>query len=154
MILEIGFKTLIMCLLVITLGTVALTLSTLVIYEDLAAQPEEIMPPATSGGECSVGILSLRTPGTIKEFRSLGELKRWLELDDLDSYVYIEHSFDCDDFAFELQTRALRDGYYMSVQAEKSPHGEPHTTNVTKIGNILYRVAAETDEVTELCLLD
>ena len=153
MVLQIGSKTFIVCLLAIIIGTAALTLSAQVIYGGLDRESNR-EPVTTSTGECSVGTLSLLTPGMVREFESLSQLKGWLTLDDLDSFQYMGSSWDCDDFAFELQRRAMRDGYYMSVQVEETQYGETHITNITKIGNTLYAVAPETDEVYELCPID
>ena len=117
------------------------------------AEPPELMS-APSGEQCSVGEIRLGPSVGIREFVSLQELQDWLERDELDSYVYKDTDFDCDDFAYELVRRAWNDGYYMETEVMRIENGNNHITNKTKIGNMLYKINPETDEVIELCPLD
>ena len=82
-----------------------------------------------------------------KEFESVSELKAWLAEDDTDSTLYIFGagcllSYDCDDYAVALVYNALSDGYSVSLQIEGN-----HMLNSTVIGNNIYFVEPQTDEV-------
>jgi hypothetical protein len=81
------------------------------------------------------------------EFGSVDELRVWLALDDTDSTLYIFGSgciaeYDCDDYAIALVRNALADGYAVFLQIE----GE-HMLNSTIIGNEIYFIEPQTDEV-------
>jgi hypothetical protein len=81
------------------------------------------------------------------EFASVDELKAWLAEDDTDSALYIFGSdcistYDCDDYAIALMYNALADGYLVSLQIEGN-----HMLNSTIIGNEIYYIEPQTDEV-------
>jgi hypothetical protein len=85
--------------------------------------------------------------GHPREFQSLEELKAWLVVDDTDSTVYIFGAgcldcYDCDDYAVALMRNALKDGYLISMQFEKN-----HALNSTIIGNSVYSIEPQNDEV-------
>jgi hypothetical protein len=82
-----------------------------------------------------------------KEFGSVDELKAWLAEDDTDSTIYLFgagsiSSYDCDDYATALVYNALADGYLVSLQIEGN-----HMLNSTVIGNSIYYIEPQTDEV-------
>jgi hypothetical protein len=95
-------------------------------------------------------------PIELREFVSLQELVDWLEQDDTDSTLYFTgmvdffaspgSNYDCDDFAYRLQKSALAQGYLMSTEiiVEK---GAQHMINSTSIGNNIYFIEPQTDEV-------
>jgi hypothetical protein len=81
------------------------------------------------------------------EFGSFSELKAWLAEDDTDSTLYIYGSgcileYDCDDYAVALSRNALADGYAVSMEIEGT-----HMLNSTIIGNNIYLIEPQTDEV-------
>jgi hypothetical protein len=81
------------------------------------------------------------------EFASVDELQTWLAQDDTDSTLYIFGSgciaeYDCDDYAIALVYNALADGYSVSLQIEGK-----HMLNSTIIGNSIYFIEPQTDEV-------
>jgi hypothetical protein len=82
-----------------------------------------------------------------RQFESLAELRAWLAEDDSDSTLYIFGSgclgcYDCDDYATALVYNALCDGYAISTQIEGK-----HMLNSTIIGNDIYYIEPQTDEV-------
>ena len=82
-----------------------------------------------------------------KEFGSVDELKVWLAQDDTDSTLYIfgagcMTNYDCDDYAVALVYNALLDGYSVSLQVAGS-----HMQNSTIIGNNIYFIEPQTDEI-------
>jgi hypothetical protein len=81
-----------------------------------------------------------------KNFPSLEALQDWLAEDDTDSHEYIEEEFDCDDFALMLQQHAFEDGYKIDLQY--SDNDDLHAMNSTIIGNYLYFIEPQNDEVT------
>lgn len=87
-----------------------------------------------------------------KSFPSLKALKDWLAGDDTDGREYIEGEFDCDDFALMLQQHALEYGYRIDIQY--SCNDEHHVMNSTIIGNSVYLIEPQDDEVTRLAYVD
>jgi hypothetical protein len=102
----------------------------------------------------------------LRYFRDLDELKGWLAQDDTDSLVIaqadsngIMHTENqCEDYALELQERALRAGYIVSTetlyQAEYyelyqrvMPPGVCHMVNLVVIGQDTYIVDPDTDQI-------
>ena len=82
-----------------------------------------------------------------KEFESLDALKAWLAQDDTDHAIYIFGSgclknYDCDDYAVALVYNALQDGYSVSTEIV-----DDHMMNSTIIGNEIYLIEPQTDEV-------
>lgn len=82
-----------------------------------------------------------------KQFESLDALKAWLALDNTDSVLYIFGSgrlisYDCDDYAVALVYNALQAGYSVSTQIVGG-----HMLNSTIIGNEVYFIEPQTDEV-------
>ena len=95
-------------------------------------------------------------PVELREFVSLQELTDWLEQDDTDSTLHFigtvdftasqGSNYDCDDFAYCLQKSALADGYLMSTEIIIK-RGTQHMINSTGIGNNIYFIEPQTDEV-------
>lgn len=91
-----------------------------------------------------------------REFSSEEELKKWLAEDDTETIVYFfvradgtevsSDEYDCDDYALELQQRASRNGYLMSVTIIEK-NDLPHMINLATIGNDVYYIEPQTDEV-------
>ena len=82
-----------------------------------------------------------------KEFESLDALKAWLAQDDTDHAIYIFGSgclinYDCDDYAVALVYNALQAGYSVSTEISGD-----HMMNTTIIGNEIYMIEPQTDEV-------
>lgn len=92
-------------------------------------------------------------------FESLDELEQWL------SGISIFAS-DCDDFAIELQRKALKDGYILSFEViypseynslfkqKRLPSGIVHAINLTVIGNEVYYIEPQTHEIAFAAYLD
>jgi len=105
----------------------------------------------------------VKEPLELCEFSSLEELKVWLTEDDTDEVYYIfcdesgraefkwSERWDCDDYAFQLQRRALEQGYLMSVEITKN---QTHLANSTPIGNKIYIIEPQTDEIIGSVLID
>lgn len=95
-------------------------------------------------------------PIELREFVSLQKLVDWLEQDDTDSTLYftgtvdfsasLGSKYDCDDFAYRLQRSALAEGYLMSTEIIVKK-GAQHMINSTSIGNNIYFIEPQTDEV-------
>lgn len=110
-------------------------------------------------------------PRELREFESLDELKGWLETDETDKHrlmrLVIEPGMSgtfnigdcCEDYAMRLQESALDDGYIMSVSTiwwneynalftQKQCHyGEKHALNLTIIGNRVWYIEPQNDEI-------
>lgn len=95
-------------------------------------------------------------PIELREFVSLQKLVDWLEQDKTDSTLYftgtvdfsasLGSKYDCDDFAYRLQKSALAEGYLMSTEIIVK-RGKQHMINSTSIGNNIYFIEPQTDEV-------
>lgn len=110
-----------------------------------------------------------RVPAELRNFSDLEELKRWLEdrknpttvrFQSLDTIV------DCDDYALELQHKALADGYIMSFEVigeseynalfktPLPPTQSLHAINLVIIDNGAYYIEPQTDEIVFAAHLD
>lgn len=95
-------------------------------------------------------------PREIKEFESLQELKQFLKDDDTDEILILYPIREtgsviclrgvCDHYALNLQRRALEAGYLMSTQMIEKDN-EEHMINSATIGNEIYYIEPQTDEV-------
>lgn len=83
----------------------------------------------------------LESLGGYREFGSLRELEDWLR-DDPTSGRHYSSSYDCDDFAIDLTLAAIRDGYWIGLYSE-----DDHVMNFTIIGNNVYSIEPQTDQV-------
>jgi len=104
----------------------------------------------------------IEKPIELREFVSLQELVDWLEQDETDTTLYfttkvdlsnLDLKYDCDDFAYHLQRSALAEGYLMSTEIILK-EGEQHMINSTCIGNDIYFIEPQTDEVWFYCYKD
>ena len=97
------------------------------------------------------------------EFSSKEDLKKWLAEDDGEKSVYFfvradgtegsSDKYDCDDYALELQQRANKDGFLMSVTIIEK-QDQLHMINLVTISNDVYYIEPQTDEVWFYCNLD
>ncbi len=100
--------------------------------------------------------VTIEKPIEQREFTSKEELENWLTEDDGESTVYFfvkadgtegsSDEYDCDDYALALQRGANRDGYLMSVTIIEK-QAQPHMINLVTIGNDIYYIEPQTDEV-------
>jgi len=99
----------------------------------------------------------------VREFTSLEELKAWLAEDGTDEYVYlwagedgvcrVSDKYDCDDYALQLQSRAAERGFLISATIIQKD-GRPHMTNLACVGNDIYYIEPQTDQVWFYCHKD
>ncbi len=97
------------------------------------------------------------------EFTSLEQLRAWLAEDDTDEYIHLvagndgvcrqSDNYDCDDYAAQLQLRAAKSGFLMSVTIIEE-QGKPHMINLACIGNNICYIEPQTDEVWFYCHRD
>lgn len=108
------------------------------------------------------------------QFENLAELKQWLsnvKLIDMHFSVVDEignsiPKFDCDDYARRLQDWALQEGYIISFEVirhteynslftqKKLPVGDIHAINSVIIGNSVYYIEPQTQEIVFVANLD
>ncbi len=98
-----------------------------------------------------------------REFASLEELKKWLAEKSVTKSIFFfvtpdgtqasSNKYDCDDYALDLQKRALEDGYLMSASIIEK-QGQQHMINLATIGNDVYYIEPQTDEVWFYCNRD
>ncbi len=98
-----------------------------------------------------------------REFSSKEELEKWLAEDDTDEHVYLfcdaegiaraSDKYDCDDYALQLQRSAAESGFLTSVTIIEK-EDRPHMVNLVTIGNDVYYIEPQTDEVWFYCPLD
>lgn len=93
------------------------------------------------------------TSSTVTNFSSLAELKAFLKYTRIDKEEYVASTHDCDDFARDLQWAALSWNGGRIINAQLTDDGR-HMLNTAVIGNELYQIEPQTDEVTLLCNLD
>ncbi len=108
-------------------------------------------------------------PVECRNFYSLDELKNWLALNVISASVYLQSpgvEIDCDDYALELQRRALSDGFIISFEivSEREydglfnkplPTGSSlHAINLAVIDNGIYYIEPQTAEVIFVANLD
>lgn len=82
-------------------------------------------------------------------FKSIEELQEWLIADLTNEHEFMYDSYDCDDFAFDLAISAISDGYWIGLASTKN-----HMFNFVIIGNNVYMIEPQTDEITEWGTLD
>lgn len=105
--------------------------------------------------------VTVEKPVEQKEFSSKEQLIEWLGEDDNTTAVIFspgdgeasDNEFDCDDYALNLQQRALKDGFLMSTTITEKD-GQLHMINLTVIGNEVYYIEPQTDEVWFYCYRD
>jgi len=110
-----------------------------------------------------------RVPIELRNFSDLEELKQWLEDRKNVTTVRFQSpngTVDCDDYALEMQQKALADGYIMSFEiigeseynvlfkTPLPPSQSLHAINLVIIGNDAYYIEPQTDEVVFVAQLD
>ena len=113
--------------------------------------------------------LAGRTPAELRNFNDLDELKRWVGNRMNATTIRFQSSkdeVDCDDYAREMQSAALADGYIVSFQIigrseynalfkNKLPSSQPlHAINLAIIGNDIHYIEPQTGEITFAMHLD
>ena len=96
----------------------------------------------------------------LKHFESLESLITWLSFDDTNTHITLTVHSDgnldfntaCEQFALQLQERALEQGYIINLQGigtftDGVLIGRGHMVNSTIIGNDVYFIEPQTDEV-------
>ena len=102
-------------------------------------------------------------PIELREFTSVEELKTWLAEDDTDQYVHLvagkdgicqpSDKYDCDDYALQSQREAAKSGFLISATIVNES-GRPHMINLACIGNNIYYIEPQTDQVWFHCYKD
>lgn len=110
-----------------------------------------------------------KVPVELRNFSDLEELEQWLEDKNNVTTVHFQSPdtiVDCDDYALELQYKALADGYIMSFEVigegeyntlfktPLPPSQCLHAINLAIIGNSVYYIEPQTDEVVLAAHLD
>lgn len=111
-----------------------------------------------------------RVPTELCNFNNLEELKQWLvALDTNTTTVYFQSPdapVDCDDYALDLQRKALADGYILSFEiisrseynavfkSKLPPSQSLHAINLAIIGNNAYYIEPQTGEIVFAAHLD
>jgi hypothetical protein len=110
-----------------------------------------------------------RLPVQIHNFTSLEDLERWMDAQKTTTTVHFQSPdkvLDCDDYALELQQKALADGYLISIELigtgeynsvfnnSELPANTLHAINLVIIGNGAYYIEPQTDEVVLAAHLD
>jgi len=108
-------------------------------------------------------------PVALKDFTSLQELQSWLAKDYTDGVhlicppsgsinlttdvsTYKDPRYNkCDDYAYELQQAAMRDGYLISIELDEINN---HALNLVFIGNDIYFIEPQTDKIWLECSRD
>ena len=105
----------------------------------------------------------------LRDFTNLEELNQWLEEINQVTSIRFEGKdtvIDCDDFAIELQKKALADGFILSFEIiSGSEYNELfstqlparqslHAINLSIIGNDVYYIEPQTGEIVHAAYLD
>ncbi|UCD09511.1 MAG: hypothetical protein JSU79_02395 [Dehalococcoidales bacterium] len=108
-------------------------------------------------------------PVEFRNFTNRTELEQWLEKRNQLTSIRFKHKdtvIDCDDFAFELQQKALADGFIISFEiigsgeynelfSTQLPEGQAlHAINLSIIGNDVYYIEPQTGEIVYAAYLD
>jgi len=111
-----------------------------------------------------------RIPAELRNFNDLEELKQWLVAVGMNTTtVYFQlpgATVDCDDYALDLQRKALADGYILSFEvidrseynvvfkSELPPSQSLHAINLAIIGNNAYYIEPQTSGIVFAVHLD
>ena len=108
-------------------------------------------------------------PVELRNFKDLEELERWLRDRNNTTTVRFQQTdsiMDCDDYALEMQRKALEDGYIVSFEiigaseynqlfSYTLPPGQSlHAINLAIIGNSVYYIEPQTDEIILAAYMD
>lgn len=97
----------------------------------------------------------VEVPRELRDFSSFEELEQWLS----NIIWFKQPDFDCDDFALQVQDRALNDGYKLNVELIQSseynrlfkkaklPPNKIHAINSALIGNKAYYIEPQNYEI-------
>jgi len=100
------------------------------------------------------------------DWDSTTELQRFLAQDTTDQYPWEYETFDCDDFALRLRLNALAMDKYISVVwighgefqrlfgQPLDPQYDGHIMNAAIVGNWLYYIEPQTDQIFPGIMLD
>ena len=119
-------------------------------------------------------VKSIEISRPLRHFQDLDELEQWLgnEVSKITLEVVDDETderiitFDCDDYAIELQEGALRDGYLMSFEVirpveynalfkqHQLPKDAIHAINSVIIGNEIYYAEPQNHEIVLVAYLD
>jgi len=111
------------------------------------------------------------TPVTLRNFATPDELKQWLMNNLTAATVSLQTpegtlDVDCDDYALELQQKAVNNGYLMSFQiiepqrynrlfdAVTIPDGNLHAIYLVIIENTAYYIEPQTGEIVPAAYID
>lgn len=104
----------------------------------------------------------VEVPRELRDFSSFEELEQWLS----NIIWFKQPDFDCDDFALQVQDRALNDGYKLNVELIQSSEynrlfkkaklrpNKIHAINSALIGNKAYYVEPQTYEIVFVANID
>ena len=110
-----------------------------------------------------------RIPVKLRNFNNLEELEQWMDGTKNVTTVRFQSpdvTVDCDDYASELQQKALADGYVMSFQiiepdkynglfeSSNLPSDSLHAINLVLIGNTAHYIEPQTGEIVFAAYLD
>jgi len=110
-----------------------------------------------------------RVPIELRNFNTLEELEQWMEGRQNVTTIRLQSDdilVDCDDYALELQQKAIVDGYVMSFQiidsdkynslfeSSKLPPDNLHAINLVIIRNTAHYIEPQTGEVVFAAQLD
>ena len=110
----------------------------------------------------------IETPVVLRNFDSLDELEQWLNDTNVTAIRFQspDTKIDCDDYALELQQKAMSDGYIMSFEVihpgeynklfetRQLPPNSLHAINSVVIGNNVYYIEPQTRETVFVAPLD
>lgn len=115
----------------------------------------------------------IEVPQVLSRFQSTDELEQWLEKRDIEIFFIAvndelaeKNPYDCDDYAINLQERAYRDGYLMSFEVihpaeynalfkeSRIPAGSVHAINSVIIGNAIYYIEPQNNEIAFAIYID
>ena len=84
-----------------------------------------------------------------REFKTLPELRKWLENDPISEREYIKNIYDCDDFAIDLAKAGIADNYWIGILIDGN-----HAMNFMFIKNHIWLIEPQTDEISSLGFQD
>jgi hypothetical protein len=126
-----------------------------------------------SAGVTDKVVSAFEIKNNLRDFENTEELEMFLAEDDTDTHLFLKADEtgvvklegNCEDYAIQLQDRALDKGYKMSFYVmdrqeyyqrygEWLPKGRLHAVNLVIIGNEIYLVEPQTDEYWLRAYLD
>lgn len=114
---------------------------------DLTKATVDLVTMAATNDSLNAELRKLKDP---RHFYSLTELQDWLQRDDTDTNPYLEPLRDSER-AYILQIKALRDGYLLPAALDFYSQ-TLYCKNVAIVGGNIYRVDADTDQITLMCI--